>query len=245
MKKSDLDRPGIVKQRLLHVIRLKQMINDNVKLREQSRTVPEVELLLLLEELLLTTTTETFSDLAVSLSVLLAAEEEDGKEDVFVADEEEEEEEDEEALDGDEEELLDQAALDSSPKGFPSTGVSARMEGAACSLWPSPRVCRLCGPTKAAGVLGIIGRPPPLASVGLHSAPTSVKVPVIILAPAKTLPSVPTRTPASVSVQTAPASENTLPSSITALSLAPALTPDQGMGTAGSRGRTARLTFPW
>lgn len=210
---------------------------------EQPRTVPEVELLLLLEELLLTTTTETLSDLAVSLSVLLAAEEEDGKEDVFVA---EEEEEDEEALDGDEEELLDHAALDSSPKGFPSTGVSARMEGAACSLWPSPRVCRLCGPTKAAGFLGIIDRPPPLASVGLHSAPTSVKVPVIILAPAKTLPSVPTRTPASVSVQSAaPASENTLPSSITALSLAPALTPDQGMGTAGSRGRTAHLTFSW
>lgn len=171
-------------------------------------------------------------------------------------------------MDDDEEVLLVQAALDSSPKGFPSTGacssaVSASMVGseekAACSLWSCPRICSLCClccPSQAAGSLGMLGRSTLSASTGLHSAPTSAQAPVPVIIPvsAKTFPPAPARTPASVSVQTAAlASANTLPlgqalgpasvPSIASLSLAPSLSPVRGMaeGTAGSRGKTARL----
>lgn len=192
-------------------------------------------------------------------------EEEEGKVDAFVVEEEEEE-----ALDDNEEELLVQAALDSSPKGFPTVGpcssaVSASMlrtdEKAAGSLWPSPRVCSFCCPSQAAASLGMLGRSPPCLSTGLHSAPTSAQapVPVIIPASAKTLPPAPVRTPASVSVQTAVlASANTLPSgqtggpasvpSMASLSSVSALSsPILGVaerleGTAGSRGKTGCLT---
>lgn len=174
----------------------------------------------------------------------------------------------EEDLDDDEEELLVQAALDSSPKGFPNAGacsstVSGNMVGtdekAVWSLWPIPRVCNLCCPSQAAGSLGMLGS----ASPGLHSAPTAAQtlVPVIIPVSAKTLPPTSARTPASLSVQTAAlAPAYTLPSgqvlgpapgspsvpSNPSLSLAPAMSPVPGVaerseGTAGSRGGTPRL----
>lgn len=218
----------------------------------------KLELLLLLDELLLPSTIEMVSELAALLSLLVAGEEgeeeeeeEEGKEDAFIVEEEDEEEE---ALD-DDEEILVQAALDSSPKGFPTAGacssvVSASMvrtdEKAACSLWPSPCVCSLCRPSQAAESLGMLGWSSPSASTGLHSAPTPAQAPVPVIIPvsAKTLPPAPARTPASVSVQTAVlASANTLPSgqargpapglasvpSIASLSLAPVLSPVPGV----------------
>lgn len=238
---------------------------------EEPFTVPKVELLLLLEELLLTITREIFSDAAVCLSLLLAGEEEEeeeeGKEDAFVTEGEEEE-----ALD-DEEELLVQAALDSSPKGFPNAGagsstVSARTVGtddkAACFLWPT--LC-VCGPSLVSGPLGMPFRSLLLASPGLHSAPTSTQAPVPVIIPvsAKTLPPGPARTPASVSAQTAVlAPVNTFPSdqvlgprprslsvpSITSWSLTSALFPAPGVaerleGSAGFKSKTARLIDSW
>lgn len=205
------------------------------------------------------------SELAALLSLLAAGEEgeeeeEEGKEDAFV---EEAEDEEEEALD-DDEELMVQAALDSSPKGFPTAGacssvVSASMvrteEKAACSLWPSPRVWSLCRPSQAAESLGIFGWSPPSASTGLHSAPTPAQAPVPVIIPvsAKTLPPAPARTPASVSVQTS-VSAKTLPSGqargsapgLTSVPSIAALSPVPGVaerleGTVGSRGKTACL----
>lgn len=246
----------------------------------QPCTVPKLELLLPLEELLLTSTRDTVSDLAALLSLLAAGEEgeereeeeeeEEGEEDAFV-----EEEDEEEDLDDDEEELLDQAALDSSPKGFPIAGACSSVlsasivrtdEKAACSLWPSPRICSLCSLcplSQAAESLGMPGWSPPSASTGLHSAPTPAQAPVPVIIPvsAKTLPPAPARTPASVSVHTAVlASANTLPSgqalgpapgpasvpSIASLSSAPTPSPvprvaERLEGTAGSRGKTACL----
>lgn len=175
--------------------------------------------------------------------------EEEGKEDAFVVKEEEE------ALDDDEEELLVQAALDSSPKGFPTTGacssaVSASMvrtdEKAACSLLSSPSVCSLCCPSQEAVSPGMLDRSSPSVSTGLHSAPTSAQAPVPAIIPvsAKTLLPASARTPASVSVQTAVlASANTLPPgqvsgpepgpvpgpSIASSFLAPALSPIPGV----------------
>lgn len=199
--------------------------------------------------------------------------EEEGKEAAFVVEEEAEEEE---ALDDDEEELLVQAALDSSPKGFPNAGacsstVSANVVGsdekAFCSLWPTPPICSLRWSSQAAGSLGMLGRSTPSVCPGLHSAPTSAQVPVPVIIPvsAKTLPPAPARSPASVSVQTtALAPANTLPSgqapgpapvlpsapSIASLSLAQALSAIPGVaerleGTAGSRGKAARLIDSW
>lgn len=225
---------------------------------------------MLLEELLLTTAGETLLDASVWFSLLLGGEEEDeeeeeeGKEEAFVVKEED--------LDDDEEELLVQAALDSSPKGFPSAGacsstVSASMVGsdekAGCSLCPIPGVCSLCCTSQEAGSLGTLGSPSP----GLHSVPTSAQTPVPVKIPvsAKTLPPASVRTPASVSVQTAAlAPANTLLSgqalgpapgslsvpSIPSLSLAPAKSPAPGVaerseGTAGPRGEAPRLTDSW
>lgn len=143
--------------------------------------------------------------------------EEEGKEDAFVVEEEA-------ALADDEEELLVQAALDSSPKGFPATGacssaVSASMvrtdEKAACSLLSSPSVCSLRCPSQGAVSPGMLGRSSPSVSTGLHSPPTSAQAPVPVIIPVsvKTLPPASARTPASVSVQTAVlASANTFAS---------------------------------
>lgn len=228
----------------------------------QCNIVPKLELVLLLVELLLTSTGDGVSKLAALLSLLAAGEEEEGKEDAFV-EEVEDEEEEEEALD-DDEELMVQAALDSSPKGFPTTGacssvVSVSMvrtdEKAACSLWPSRRVCSLCRPSQAAESLGTFGWSPPSASTGRHSAPTPAQAPVPLIIPvsAKTLPPAPARIPASVSVQTS-VSAKTLPSG-QALGPAPGLTSDPSIaapapvsgvaerleGSVGSRGKTACL----
>lgn len=165
---------------------------------------------------------------------------------------------------------LVQAALDSSPKGFLGAGAGGSAvslvgtdERAVRSLWPSPRVCSLCClcclrclcclccPGQAAGFLGTLGRPPPSASTGLHSAPTLANV------SAKTVPSTPacTPVPVSVAVQTAArASVKTLPSGRrlgrASLSFAPAVSPVRGMaerlkGASGSRGMTARPIDSW
>lgn len=173
-------------------------------------------------------------------------------------------------MDEDEEELLVQAALDSSPKGFPNAGacsstVSGSMVGtdekAVWSLWPIPRVCPFhCCPSQAAGSLGMFRS----VSPGLHSAPTSAQtlVPVIIPVSVKTLPPISVRTPASLSVQTAalapaytlllgqalgPAPGSPPVPSNPSLSLSPAMSAVPGVterseGTAGSRGEKPRLT---
>lgn len=188
---------------------------------------------------------------------------------------EEEAEEEEALDDDEEELLvqaaLDSSPKGFTIAGDCSSTVSASMVGtddkASCSLWPTPRICSLRCPSQAAGSLGKFGRSAPSVSLGLHSAPTSAQVPVPVIIPvsAKTLPPAPARSPASVSVQTtvlAPA--NTFPSgqapgpapglpsapSIASLSLARALSAvpevaERLEGTAGSRGKTARLIDSW
>lgn len=129
---------------------------------------------------------------------------------------------DEEDLD---EELLVQAALESSPRGLGTAGVSSSVvpantlitdENAAFSPKPWPCVGR---PSQAASRDKRV-------STGRHSAPTSVQVlaPVNVSDSAKTFPSAPVRTSSSVSVHKAVlASENTLTSapSICGLSAVP------------------------
>lgn len=210
--------------------------------------------LLLLWEELLATSGETVCDACVGLALLVAGGE--VVEGAFVVVVEEEE-----ALDEDEEVLLVQAAFDSNPKGLGTTGacslaVPAKTliteENTDFSLSPCPRVGR---PSQAVESWGRPGRPPPSAFTGLHSAPTSVQVlaPVIVPASAKTLPSAPVLTSASVSVHTAVlASENIFPSGH-ALSAASVLSPVPRMaerleGTAGTRGITASpidSCWPW
>lgn len=153
------------------------------------------------------------------------------------------------------EELRVHAALDSSPRGFPSAGACSSVatdENAGCSFWPAPNVCSLCCSSQAAVSLGR----PRSASPGLHSVPTWAQTPVLLLIPvsAKTLPAS-ARSPASVSVQTAaPAPANTSPSGQAlgsaapkpSLSLAPPTSPaprvaERSEGHEGSRGKAPRL----
>lgn len=188
----------------------------------------------------------------------------EGKDDAFVVVEEEEEDF------NDVEELLVQAALDSSPKGFPTAGVSAVSASMVRTdekedrpLWLSPRACSLCLPSQAAGSLAMPGMSPASVSIDLHSVPTSAQAPVLVIIPvsAKTLLPSPARTPPSVSVQTAVlASANTLPSGRT-LGPAPASVPSTASlapdlfrisrlaerleGMMGSRGETAKLIGSW
>lgn len=110
---------------------------------------------------------------------------EDGKEGALVVEESEEE-----ALDNDEEELFVQAALDSSPKGFPNAGfwsttVSGHIVGTdekgVCFSWPSMFVCSLFSPNQGAGSLDMVFRSDPPLSKSLFPALTSAKMPVPVI----------------------------------------------------------------
>lgn len=183
----------IDKVRKWEILNVCYEVNHDVENEEWTKSyLPKLVLLLLfLEELLLSKTRETLAALSAWFSALLARtnggeEEEEGKEGALVVVEIEDEEE---ALDDDEEEPFVQAALDSSPKGFPDTGfrstaVSANTgradERAACSLWLAPCVRSLCCPNQTAGSLDLLGGSSPFLSPSLLSALTPLVSDIIL-----------------------------------------------------------------